>query len=1192
MGVVCTTTNKKNKQRRANSKFDRNETYKKADKIITEKIQNETNNNLNHNVTKNSNKILNVKDYKFYLETTEKNEYFIVSDFEDLKFSATFEKLYKKWEEILLFTRKQKKFSYRNLNQNHNFTINNTNQRKLSIKSNKETNINNHNHKQERYANNNNNNNIYNFNNADEANLTNFNYTKDNLGKITLGRGSLIENYISRNAESSNFIQKFQIAFYFNKYRYIKYLSKGPPNNLRWTIWLAFALCQGNHDFILEQKYLELTKKEDKNFSAFEEEQIKKDLNRSNENKEFFCNKKSLDSLYNILKALAIDDPELGYCQGMNILAANFLMISDGNEYESFNMLRFIFKHLELREFFLNGFPKLIMYLFILKEFIRENLPKLFEKILELEIPEETWIFKWLQTLYNLTLPLSISIRIIDCILCFGLEFLLNFSLAFIKCFEKKLLLCEDINDFLKTFNIEDIINPNILVNNITSSSSLNKNDANDIKINYDDFLRKNHNPKVHDHLNYFDKGNDAANISSNKKGKKDENFCFNFKSPKKENKEIQIIHKNFCMNYLKSESNTNGNSDKNENLNVKNYKDNNEKNYHNQEKRSPVSTANNNNNQIKYLINKKDELLSFREKLITNAKKIDLKEAIKQMIDNYTKENMESKNKFNDNESSTGDGLNEEKSHFYHNDNLKNNINNINNINEYKKVVPFKITYKNTDEGNQKNLYKINFLNKIEIQDNEEEIINELISEEKEGVKDNIVFYDESAKMPNIVEKLNSNATKADIQSDTNLVKTSNLNPNKLNNSNGLTDKKLLNFKHFPSSCKNIYSNKLESTNSSDKNNHEISKKEIINNENDQKSNNLSCRFKNFFLINYYNQNFDLHRFSLNSNKEFISTPRGLSIAQISLMNNIQEKLDVIRKIDGLEKDEDENDYSDLDINSNIDENFNSDIESVNRSKINRNINIAGTNIRRMSDCFCPERFLEIKAQNDYNKIGGQGRNILNSAENDNVKNLVIENDLYLENLSLGGSLYENYSDREFFETGNREEHLNINVNKTNPNLHYKTKVLNAFLIDNRSDKKKTNKYNLAEEKPNKKINVQAYLNANNQNDDKNYKKSFFDKEKKNSLKGIFLSNNNLNILNSEGLDDFNKSMDMKRKYMKSFVNDSNEKKTILNKMGIDIKEIDKNIINNSIEKKNFLLIKIDEINKSLVKINVSGDK
>jgi len=754
MGVVCTSENKSRKRSiRILSNPESNNNG--LENLNDFKYNDENTYNTAENLKKNSNLIknknLSLEHYIFYIETIDKNEYFITSNFDTLKYYSTYKKFYSKWEEILQFTRPQKKFSYRNLNQNHNFIITTTEKKYSSLKI-----VNNN----QEYIKNNNNKNINNnknFSNIDEANL--FNYLENTGDKNLIGRGSQIINYNCRNSEYSDLILKFQIAFFFNKYRFIKYLSKGPPNNIRWTIWVSFALCHSGYDFITEEKYLELISRNDKNFETYEEEQIKKDLNRSNQNKEFFENKNSLNSLYNILKALAIEDPELGYCQGMNILAANFLMISDGNEFETFNMLRFIFKRLELREFFLNGFPKLIMYIFILKEFIKDNLPKLYMKISELDIPEETWIFKWLQTLYNLTLPISITIRLIDCILCFGLEFLINFSLAFIKIFEKKLLFCGDINDFLRTFKVEEIINPNILINSMLSRTNSNFEDFNecnkrfennkDAKVSAEvnakdnkifvDTKNKYKNEKIINNNNNnknfscIDNLNELENRSTTNspnrkppiyKSKKEDISCFNLtmKSRKESDKNHNSNYK-LNNNKFKDENlNTHGNSEKYRNNNNLNNID---------DKISEVSfTA---DNSIRYMINTKEELLAFREKLITKAKKIDLKDAIRKMIDNYTQQNMDIKNKFNDNESSTGDGLNEEKSHVYENGN--NLFNNDVNKTGVTSQVPFEISYK----SNEKEIVKPkDFTNTYDEQE------YNLIKEKKDfNIKRNIVGND-----------------------------------------------------------------------------------------------------------------------------------------------------------------------------------------------------------------------------------------------------------------------------------------------------------------------------------------------------------------------------------------------------------------------------------------------------------------
>lgn len=699
MGVICEKSHPKNTKRKLF--FYEKEKGYNLNGIVSNDQQFKDGNVLySNNKFKANSKIIKLEDFNFYIQTSETNDYFINSKFENLKVFSNLKNLYLKWEEILLFTRPQTKNSYRNLNMNPNFQINITSEKRLSGL---------HHYGIAGHSHTVNNNNLYTYNNNGNVNNNNIsennlnlnnnnntnNSSNNNMNETPklFGRGSEIKEYSARNQDYSTLVQKFQISFFFNKYRYIKYLSKGPPNNIRWIIWMALALCQSGQDFLSEEEYLYLINKQDLKFQNFEEEQIKKDLYRSNPNSQvnFFNDKKAIDSLYNILKAFALDDPELGYCQGMNILAATILLISDGNEFETFNLLRFLFKYLELREFFLNGFPKLIMYIFILKEFIKDNMPKLYDKIVQLDIPEETWIFKWLQTLYNIILPTSLTIRLLDCILCFGLEFLLNYSLALLKIFESKILLSEDINEFLDSCKIEHLINPavfemvmnsginhnqnnnnnsyeEITTNNNTSNIPKNSHNAKiiekekekiEVEVTYQNIV--NTNSPYHKTLNKFESPTKPKNL---------DNSCFVFasswneKSQKKMRKKSQVSNSN--LNVL----NNNNNEDKTSQKELSIF------------------------NSHKYKINTKDQLIAFREKLITNAKKIDLKNAIKQLIKTYTKENLNANNKFNSHESSTGDDLNNEKSNGEINKlNINDNGEPIENI-----KIPFPIAFINRE--------------------------------------------------------------------------------------------------------------------------------------------------------------------------------------------------------------------------------------------------------------------------------------------------------------------------------------------------------------------------------------------------------------------------------------------------------------------------------------------------------------
>jgi len=259
-----------------------------------------------------------------------------------------------------------------------------------------------------------------------------------------------VENYKPNDPFYSKLFHSLQNSFKNDNFEFVKFLSKGPPNKLRWLIYMSIAINQ--HQIYSEKEYKEsLNKKLDPEIDI----QIKKDLNRSAPDIKYFQTPNGTNSLYNILKAMALFDPELGYCQGMNIIAARILLISDGNEVETFFILRYLFavnSGLMLREFYLDGFPRVGLYIFMVREIIKVKMPKIHEKIEELMLPDELWLFKWFQSLFNLTLQFTISIRLLDCIFAFGLEFMLNFSIAIIMFNEFKLLKANDIDEFLTSF--------------------------------------------------------------------------------------------------------------------------------------------------------------------------------------------------------------------------------------------------------------------------------------------------------------------------------------------------------------------------------------------------------------------------------------------------------------------------------------------------------------------------------------------------------------------------------------------------------------------------------------------------------------------------------------------------------------------------------------------------------------------
>jgi len=239
--------------------------------------------------------------------------------------------------------------------------------------------------------------------------------------------------------------------FQTNKEKFLERISKGPPVSFRWISWIIASGIPENRS---EESY---KKSLTGNLNSQDDVQIQKDLKRTLSDIKNFGNESHLKLLYNVLKAFAINDKEVSYCQGMNFIAGYLLILSGFKEVESFYMLVALFSNtygdnLGIRGFFINGFPLLRLYYFQFQYYFKEFLPDLNQLMETLDIPYEAWIGKWYQTLFTISLPLDLTVRVWDCIVSLGLDFLINFSISLLKVLEPQILKFSDTVDILDYF--------------------------------------------------------------------------------------------------------------------------------------------------------------------------------------------------------------------------------------------------------------------------------------------------------------------------------------------------------------------------------------------------------------------------------------------------------------------------------------------------------------------------------------------------------------------------------------------------------------------------------------------------------------------------------------------------------------------------------------------------------------------
>ncbi|KAL4446992.1 hypothetical protein ABPG74_014964 [Tetrahymena malaccensis] len=216
--------------------------------------------------------------------------------------------------------------------------------------------------------------------------------------------------------------EEFQLIYQFKKIKkseFLKALKKGPPMWYRWSAWKV-ALDLNVEEYRETYEKLKPTEPLDFDHTYTDpiDKQINKDITRTIPDEPFFSDprysQKSLQSLRNVLKAVSLYYDNVGYCQGMNFLAAFLLLINGGDELQAFAMLIQMEKRLNIMGLFEEEFPLIQFMNFVFQREFGRKFPKLFRHFNKLKIPETMWVVQWFQTIFLNSLSLNVVCRFWD----------------------------------------------------------------------------------------------------------------------------------------------------------------------------------------------------------------------------------------------------------------------------------------------------------------------------------------------------------------------------------------------------------------------------------------------------------------------------------------------------------------------------------------------------------------------------------------------------------------------------------------------------------------------------------------------------------------------------------------------------------------------------------------------------------
>ncbi|XP_043918078.1 TBC1 domain family member 1 [Protopterus annectens] len=157
-------------------------------------------------------------------------------------------------------------------------------------------------------------------------------------------------------------------------------------------------------------------------------------------------------SLYNLLKAYSLLDPEVGYCQGLSFIAGVLLLHM--SEEDAFSMLKFLMYDMGLRKQYRPDMIILQVQMYQLSRLLHDYHRDLYNHLEEYEIGPSLYAAPWFLTAFASQFPLGFVARVFDMLFLQGPEVTFKVALSLLGS-HKPLILQHDnleaIVDFIKS---------------------------------------------------------------------------------------------------------------------------------------------------------------------------------------------------------------------------------------------------------------------------------------------------------------------------------------------------------------------------------------------------------------------------------------------------------------------------------------------------------------------------------------------------------------------------------------------------------------------------------------------------------------------------------------------------------------------------------------------------------------------
>ncbi|KAL3509974.1 hypothetical protein ACH5RR_029375 [Cinchona calisaya] len=257
------------------------------------------------------------------------------------------------------------------------------------------------------------------------------------------GANWYLETHVSSTLKSS-----LKFTALVNQITLKRLIRKGIPPNLRPKVWFAMSGAAKKKSTVPESYYNDLTTAVvDKVTPATK--QIDHDLPRTFPGHPWLDTSEGHAALRRVLVGYSFRDSDVGYCQGLNYVAALLLLVMKTEE-DAFWMLAVLLENVLVNDCYTNNLSGCHVDQRVFKDLLVKKCPRIAAHLEALEFDVSLVCTEWFLCLFSKSLPSETTMRVWDVLFYEGAKVLFHAALAIFKMKEDELLM---------TYHVGDVIN-------------------------------------------------------------------------------------------------------------------------------------------------------------------------------------------------------------------------------------------------------------------------------------------------------------------------------------------------------------------------------------------------------------------------------------------------------------------------------------------------------------------------------------------------------------------------------------------------------------------------------------------------------------------------------------------------------------------------------------------------------------